>query len=324
MQPILSVQALHSQLKLGQSAYTVVDKVSFDLYPGKTLACVGESGCGKSLMALSLLRILPTPPALPPKGRVLYKGKNLLTVSEKEMRRIRGRSIAMIFQDPMSALNPVYTIGNQLEEVLSIHLGLKGEEAEERIIAALQEVGIPSAGDRLGEYPHQLSGGIKQRVMIAMALLCEPDVLIADEPTTALDVTVQAQVLDVMQHLQEKKQMALLLITHDMGVVAEMADEVMVMYAAQVVEKGPVEAVFDQAAHPYTEGLFSSIPDIKKGEVQPIQGHVPSIKNFPSGCRFHPRCTLAQEQCMGGEIPTLGSSCKGHTYRCVLEERGQP
>ncbi len=321
MEPILQVKGLKTKLKLGQKAYSVVDQVDFNLYPGKTLACVGESGCGKSLMALSLMRILPTPPALHPEGEILYKGKNLLSASEKEMRKIRGKAMAMIFQDPMSALNPVYTVGNQLEEVLSIHLQIYGEEARDRIISALKEVGVPDPEKKLSEYPHQLSGGLKQRVMIAMALLCEPDILIADEPTTALDVTVQAQVLDVMRRLQKKNNMALLIITHDMGVVAEIADEVIVMYAAQVIEKGPVESIFDHKVHPYTQGLFASIPRYDSDKIKPIKGTVPSLRNFPSGCRFQPRCPKSQEGC-DEQIALREAEQAGHSARCILHCQG--
>lgn len=299
----------------------VVNNVSFSLSSGKTLALVGESGSGKSMTALSLLRILPQPPMLHPEGEVLFHGKNLLTMSEREMRSIRGKSIAMIFQDPMSALNPVYTVGDQLEEVVRLHLGLYGEEAEARILRSLEEVGIPSAEQRLGEYPHQLSGGMKQRVMIAMALLCEPEVLIADEPTTALDVTIQAQVLDLIRNLQRKKQMSVLLITHDMGVVAEMADEVMVMYATQVVEKGDVYRLFDHMAHPYTQGLFHSRPhqQDRGKKLQAIEGSIPSLQNLPKGCPFHNRCSHVMDCCREGKVPWIDfAEEKGHGTRCWL------
>ena len=294
-----------SRLKIGHDVWTIVDRLSFSLYSGKTLAMVGESGCGKSMTALSLLRILPRPPALPTTGEVIYCGRNLLEASEKEMRAIRGAKIAMIFQDPMSALNPVYTIGNQLVETAGLHLGLYGQAAWDRARASLEEVGIPAAEERLSAYPHQLSGGLKQRVMIAMALICEPDILIADEPTTALDVTIQAQVLELIRSLQRKKGMALLLITHDMGVVAEMADEVIVMYLSQAIERAPIEALFNQPAHPYTVGLFSSRPSLenRRGKLQPIIGQVPSFRHIPKGCRFHPRCPYAMQKCYRGTVP---------------------
>lgn len=317
--PILSVRNLTTKLHIDKQICKVVDDLSFDLHLGKTLALVGESGCGKSMTALSIMRILPTPPALHSEGEILYKGQNLLNLSERHMRQIRGAKIAMIFQDPTSALNPVYTIGYQLVEVAELHLGLYGEEAIQRGINALKEVGISAAAERMNDYPHQLSGGMKQRVMIAMALMCEPDVLIADEPTTALDVTIQAQVLDLIRSLQEKKGMAVLLITHDMGVVAEMANDVIVMYAAQGIERGSVYEIFDHRAHPYTVGLFKSRPTLhaKRGTLQAIKGAVPSVTHFPTGCRFHPRCPCVMTKCKHGQVPefALGES---HAAKCWL------
>jgi len=319
--PILSVKNLKTRLQIGKEVWTVVNNVSFDLYRGKTLAIVGESGSGKSMTALSIMRILPQPPALPTEGEVIYKGRNLLVQSEREMRKVRGSKIAMIFQDPMSSLNPVFTIGNQLVEVAELHLNLYGDAAIAKAEEVLLRVGIPEAAKRLNDYPHQLSGGLKQRVMIAMALMCEPDILIADEPTTALDVTIQAQVLQLIRELQEKNGMALLLITHDMGVVAEMADDVIVMYAAQGVEKGSVEEIFDHRAHPYTIGLFQSRPTLeqRRGRLQPIPGQVPSFNHLPSGCRFHPRCPSMMEKCRHGTIPDfIIDDCPTHTAKCVL------
>lgn len=319
--PILSVRKLTTRLSIGGVGQTVVDELSFDLYPGRTLALVGESGCGKSMTALSLLRILPEPPALPPEGEVLYKGQNLLEISERAMRSIRGAKIAMIFQDPMSALNPVYTIGYQLAEVAELHLGLYGEEAEARCVQALEEVHIVNAAERLDDYPYQLSGGMKQRVMIAMALMCQPDVLIADEPTTALDVTVQKQVLSLIAELQKKRGMAVLLITHDMGVVAEVADDVIVMYATQAVERGDVYTIFDKKAHPYTQGLFNSLPTVADREGKPlecIQGLVPAIGQMPSGCHFHPRCPHAMSKCRRGDVPIFDLQSEDHKSRCWL------
>ena len=317
---ILRVQDLTTRLKVGQDIWTVVDHLGFSLYPGQTLALVGESGCGKSMTALSLLRILPQPPALPSTGQVIYQGRNLLTVSEREMRHIRGAKIAMIFQDPMSALNPVYTIGNQLIEVAELHLGLYGEQAWLRAREVLEAVGIPEASERLNAYPHQLSGGLKQRVMIAMALMCEPDVLIADEPTTALDVTIQAQVLELIRSLQRKNGMALLLITHDMGVVAEMADEVIVMYVAQGIEHAFVGNLFDHPAHPYTIGLFQSRPSLenRRGKLHPIAGQVPSFRHIPSGCRFHPRCPYVMPKCCRGPVPDFVIEHPSHIAKCWL------
>jgi oligopeptide/dipeptide ABC transporter ATP-binding protein len=309
---------------MGDKAYPVVENVSFNLYSGKTLAVVGETGCGKSLTALSIMRILPSPPALPSTGEVIYRGKNLLTLSEREMRKIRGSKIAMIFQNPGSALNPVYTIGDQLLEVVQLHLNLGEEEAYERIIKVLKEAGIASPHDRLNDYPHQLSGGMKQRIMIAMALICEPDILIADEPTTALDVTIQAQVLDLIKELQVRKGMAVLIITHDMGVVADIADDVIVMYASQGVEKGPVVEIFDQMAHPYTQGLFNSrtAHQSHNERLLSIKGSVPHLKNYPSGCRFHPRCPYVMEKCKQGVVPNFEIN-PDHTALCWLYDQSE-
>lgn len=322
---VLSVRDLTTRLKIGKDIWTVVDRLSFSLYRGQTLALVGESGCGKSMTALSLMRILPNPPILPPSGEVLYKGRNLLSLKEKEMRSIRGAKIAMIFQDPMSALNPVYTIGNQLIEVAELHLGLFGEEARSRAREALESVGISSAEERLNAYPHQLSGGLKQRVMIAMALMCEPDILIADEPTTALDVTIQAQVLELIRSLQRKNGMALLLITHDMGVVSEMADDVIVMYLAQGIEKASAPNLFDHPSHPYTIGLFHSRPSFEnpKGKLHPIPGQVPTFRHIPSGCRFHPRCPYSMKKCIQGAVPDFEIQNSNHSAKCWLYDGTQ-
>lgn len=324
--PVLRVRDLTTRIQVGNDIWTIVDHIGFDLFSGKTLALVGESGCGKSMTALSLLRMLPTPPALKTQGEVIYKNKNLLDVSEKEMRSIRGSKIAMIFQDPMSSLNPVYTVGDQLAEVAECHLGLSQEEAYFRAEEALKAVGISEAAARLSAYPHQLSGGLKQRVMIAMALLCEPDILIADEPTTALDVTIQAQVLNLIKDLQAKKGLAVLLITHDMGVVAEMADEVMVMYTAQGIEKGHVQQIFDYPAHPYTVGLFQSLPSLQnpKGPLKPIKGQVPTFRHVPSGCRFHPRCPFVMDKCLKGPVPDFEiQGHASHIAKCWLHDGSQ-
>lgn len=322
-QAILSVRNLTAKLQIGNDIWTIVDQINFDLFPGETLAIVGESGCGKSMTALSLMRMLPSPPCLPPKGEVMYQGKNLLNLSEKDMRSIRGSKIAMIFQDPMSSLNPVYTIGNQLIEVAEVHLNLAGEEAFAHAEQALQAVGITAAAEKMMAYPHQLSGGLKQRVMIAMALMCEPDILIADEPTTALDVTIQAQVLDLIKSLQQKKDLAVLLITHDMGVVAEMADDVMVMYTAQDIENGKVQQIFDSPSHPYTVGLFHSLPSLHllKTPLKPIKGQVPHFRHIPSGCRFHPRCPFAMEKCLKGKVPDFPiQDSPTHRAKCWLHD----
>ena len=323
LNPILTVIDLNTRLQFGNDTWTVVDHINFNLYPGKTLALVGESGCGKSITALSLMRILPKPPALLPTGKVIYKDRNLLELNEKEMRKIRGSKIAMIFQDPISSLNPVFTIGNQMIEVAELHLNLYGKEALDHAAKALDEVGIASPIERLKDYPHQLSGGMKQRVMIAMALMCEPDILIADEPTTALDTTIQAQVLKLMRGLQEKMGMAILLITHDMGVVAEMADEVIVMYTAQGIEHGSVHDIFEHPAHPYTVGLFNSRPALqtRKKKLAAIPGTVPSFKHIPTGCRFHPRCPFVMEKCRKGLVPDFViDQCPAHIAKCWLHD----
>jgi oligopeptide/dipeptide ABC transporter ATP-binding protein len=320
---ILSVRDLTTRLQFGNDIWTVVDHLNFDLYQGKTLALVGESGCGKSITALSIMGILPKPPVLCSAGKILYRDRNLLELTEREMRKIRGAKIAMVFQDPISSLNPVYTIGNQLVEVAELHLNLSGDEASERAAKALKEVGMISPYELLKAYPHQLSGGMKQRVMIAMALMCEPDILIADEPTTALDTTIQAQVLKLMRDLQEKMGMAILLITHDMGVVAEMADEVIVMYMAQGIEHGPVHNIFEQCAHPYTKGLFDSRPVLqtRNKKLPSIPGNVPSFKHIPSGCRFHPRCPFVMEKCRKGDVPEFViDQNPNHLAKCWLND----
>ncbi len=321
--PILEVRELSSYLKQKNEKVLVVDNVSFHLMPGKTLALVGESGCGKSMTALSLMRILPPLISFPSEGEVLYRGVNLLTLSENEMRKFRGKAIAMIFQDPMSALNPVYTIGNQLTEPAIFHLGLDEEDAFELAIRTLMEVGIPNPKERMDDYPHQISGGMKQRVMIAMALICKPDILIADEPTTALDVTIQAQVIELMKMLQEKHRMAILLITHDMGVVAEMADEVAVMYSSQIVERAKTLELFDHMAHPYTKGLFLARPSGKerKERLYSIEGSVPEIGKYPLGCRFHPRCPYVLAKCKEKDAIFFTDESKDHSVRCWLFEK---
>lgn len=319
--PVLRVNDLTTELLIKGRPIPVVEELSFQLERGRTLALVGESGCGKSMVALSLMRLLPHPPALPSRGEVLYRGRNLLTLSEKEMRGVRGSRLAMIFQDPASALNPVYTIGAQLEEVVQLHLAIYGDESRALAIRALKEVGIADPERRLEDYPHQLSGGMRQRVMIAMALICQPDILIADEPTTALDVTIQAQVLDLLRTLQKSHGMAILLITHDMGVVAEIADDVIVMYASEGVEKGSVLDIFDHCSHPYTQALFAARPMLKNSNqgLQPIKGMVPPLGSYPEGCRFHPRCPYVMECCKRGVVPVFDADgTDQHTARCWL------
>lgn len=319
-EPILSVSDLRVRLKQDPFSYEIVRGVSYDLHAGRTLALVGESGCGKSLSALSLLKIQPTPPFLPPEGNVIYRSQNLLKWSEKELQKIRGGKIAMIFQDPNNALNAVYTIGNQLMEVGLLHLGMDEDQAFARATEVLTSVGIPQAELRMSDYPHQLSGGMKQRVMIAMALIAEPDILIADEPTTALDVTIQAQVLDLLREIQERTKMAILLITHDMGVVAELAHDVAVMYAGSIIEQASVQSIFDRPLHPYTQGLFKAFKrEGEKGNLSTIKGNVPSSEFIPAGCPFHPRCPFAFNKCYHGRVPDFKVGEKQST-KCWLYE----
>ncbi len=319
--PVLSVLNLKVRLRTESGIYEIVRGISFDLFAGKALALVGESGCGKSLSALSLLRIQPTPPFLPPEGQVIYNQENLLELPEKQLRKFRGGRIAMVFQDPNNALNAVYTIGVQLMEVGMLHLGMDEEQAYAKAVESLMAVGIPRAEERMDDYPHQLSGGMKQRVMIAMALIAEPDILIADEPTTALDVTIQAQVLDLLRSIQKKTNMAILLITHDMGVVAELADDVAVMYAGSIVEKGTAKQIFHKPSHPYTQGLFQAFKrEGERGFLSTIKGSVPSAGHIPSGCAFHPRCPYAFEKCYEGQVPNFSIE-PDHLARCWLYER---
>lgn len=320
IEPVLSVLDLKVRLKMESGSFEIVRGISFDLFAGKTLALVGESGCGKSISALSLLKIQPTPPFLPPEGQVLYQSQNLLSLSERQLRKIRGGRIAMVFQDPNNALNAVYTIGMQLIEVGMLHLGMDEEQSFAKAVEVLTAVGIPQAEERMYDYPHQLSGGMKQRVMIAMALIAEPDVLIADEPTTALDVTIQAQVLDLLRSVQKKTNMAILLITHDMGVVAELADDVAVMYAGSIVEKAAALKIFHKPSHPYTQGLFKAFKrEGERGFLSTIKGSVPSAGHIPSGCAFHPRCPHAFEKCYHGQVPDFSIE-PDHLARCWLYE----
>jgi oligopeptide/dipeptide ABC transporter ATP-binding protein len=274
-----------------------VRDVSFSIYPGQTVALVGESGCGKSVTAMSVLRLIPSPPGKVLGGSVTFQGRDLLTLSEREMRGVRGGQIAMIFQEPMTSLNPVYTIGDQIVEAVTLHQKVNARQAYDVAEQALREVGIADARRRLGEYPHQMSGGMRQRVMIAMALSCRPQLLIADEPTTALDVTIQAQILELLRKIQRERGMSILLITHDLGVVAENADVVNVMYASRVVETATVEDLFDKPQHPYTEGLFRSVPKLgeKVERLETIPGAVPNPARFPTGCKFHTRCPRTRQ-----------------------------
>jgi oligopeptide/dipeptide ABC transporter ATP-binding protein len=299
-----------------------VDRVSFALSAGQTLALVGESGSGKSITALSVMRLVP-PPGRIVGGEVIFQGRNLLNLPPKQMRDVRGRQIAMIFQDPMTSLNPVYTVGEQIAEALRLHEGLPKKAAFQKAVEMLDRVRIPDPQRRAVDYPHQLSGGMRQRVMIAMALSCSPRVLIADEPTTALDVTIQAEILGLLARLKEEFRLAMLLITHDLGVVAEVADSVAVMYAGQVVEEAPVREIFDRPRHPYAEGLLRSLPRLSTDEsrrrLPTIEGVVPGLIDIPPGCRFADRCRYRKQECTAGEIPVLQPS-PGHYSRCVIAE----
>jgi oligopeptide/dipeptide ABC transporter ATP-binding protein len=296
-QPLLELRDLNIAFNTDRGQIRPVRDVSYTIYPGQTLAVVGESGCGKSVTALSILRLIPMPPGQVLSGQVLFEGRDLLSLSEKEMRSVRGRDIAMIFQEPMTSLNPVYTIGDQIAEAVMLHQKVRAREAYEIAEQAMRDVGISDPGRRLHEYPHQMSGGMRQRVMIAMALSCKPKLLIADEPTTALDVTIQAQILELLRKIQQQTGMAMLLITHDLGVVAENADVVAVMYASRVVEYATVEEIFDRPMHPYTEGLLKSVPKLgaHSERLVSIPGAVPNPARFPSGCKFHPRCPRTRE-----------------------------
>ena len=320
---ILSIEGLQTYFHTDEGIARAVDGVTYSIKPGETLGVVGESGSGKSVTALSILQLLPMPPGKFEGGRILFRGENLLEASEDRMREIRGNDIAMIFQEPMTALNPVFTVGNQIGETVMLHQGLDADAARARSIEMLTRVGIPAPEKRVDEYPHQLSGGMRQRVMIAMAMACDPALLIADEPTTALDVTIQAQILDLIKELQDEDGMSVLLITHDLGVVAETAHHVAVMYAGRVVEYASAEELFERPRHPYTIGLLRSLPDLAtSGErLVTIPGIVPSATRFPSGCRFRTRCSLASEICTE-EAPPLDplknpdGSLSEHTVAC--------
>ncbi len=314
---VLEVRNLQTHFVTDDGTLKAVDGVSFAVGPGETLGIVGESGCGKSVTSLSILRLIPSPPGRIVGGEILFKGTNLLKLSDPEMRKIRGNDISMIFQEPMTSLNPVYTCGDQIMEAVMLHQKVGRAEARTRAIEMLRLVGIPSPEQRVDEYPHQLSGGMRQRVMIAMALSCQPEVLIADEPTTALDVTIQAQILELLNRLQREMGMAILLITHDLGVVAETCDRVAVMYAGHVVEYAGVDDIFARPRMPYTVGLLGSIPKLgeEKERLRVIPGNVPNPSEFPAGCKFHPRCPVAIDRCKV-ENPPLVPIRPGHDVRC--------
>jgi len=315
---LLEIKDLQTHFFTERGIARAVDGVGFALDEGETLCLVGESGCGKSLTALSMLRLVP-PPGRIVGGSIRFDGRDLLALSPEEMRQVRGNQISMIFQEPMTSLNPVFTVGNQIAEAIRIHNKVTNQEARDRAVDLLARVHIPGPERRVDDYPHQLSGGMLQRVMIAMALACNPRLLIADEPTTALDVTVQAQILELLAQLQEEFHMALLLITHNLGIVAAVADQVAVMYAGRIVEQAPVEALFDHPSHPYTLGLLNALPSrARRGrELAVIPGTVPSPLDFPSGCKFHPRCPFVADRCRA-EAPGLDPVAGDHRAACFF------
>jgi oligopeptide/dipeptide ABC transporter ATP-binding protein len=319
---LLSIKNLRTRFHIYEGIVTAVDGINLEVYRGETLGVVGESGCGKSVTALSILRLLASPPA-EIQGEILFDGKNLLNMSLDEIRKIRGNSISMIFQEPMTSLNPVLTIGEQISEAIKLHQGLTHQEAWSKAVEMLRMVQIPSPEMRAREYPHKLSGGMRQRAMIAMALSCHPRLLLADEPTTALDVTIQAQIVELMERLKEEIRTSIVLITHNLGLIAEMAKRVVVMYMGKVVEEAPVEDLFLEPFHPYTHGLLESIPwigrKIKTGrkQLQEIPGMVPSLLEIPEGCRFHPRCSRVMDICRKEE-PILIRPKEGRQVLCWL------
>ena len=312
----LSVRDLVVEYTSDGEHIQAVNGVSFDLEKGKTLGLVGETGAGKTTIAKSILRILPDRSAKIKGGQINFNGQDLLSINEKEMREIRGNQIAMIFQDPMTALNPVMRLGNQIAEVIKIHNDISDSESVKRAKEMLELVGIPE--DRFSEYPHQFSGGMKQRVVIAIALACNPALLLADEPTTALDVTIQAQVLEMIEELKKKFQTSMIMITHDLGVIAQTCDDVAIVYAGEIVEHGTKEQIFDHPTHPYTIGLFGSLPNMNVDEewLHPIEGLPPDPSNLPEGCSFNPRCKYATDKCHSGDIP-MATTSDGHQCRCV-------
>ncbi|MCY3771168.1 MAG: ABC transporter ATP-binding protein [Gemmatimonadetes bacterium] len=325
MDPLLKVENLSTHFFTRGGAVRAVDDVSFDVAEGETVGIVGESGCGKSATVLSVMRLIPSPPGRIVNGNILFRpgadepAVDLRTISEREMQEIRGNIVSMVFQDPMTSLNPVLTIGWQLREPLQLHLGLDKKEATDRSIELLQMVNIPSPEQRLNDYPHQFSGGMRQRVMIAMAIACNPKLLIADEPTTALDVTIQAQILELMMKLQEELNMSVVIITHDLGVVGEVCDRVIVMYAGRIIESGPVDTLLDDPKHPYTHGLLQSVPKLGptvKERMEPIDGVPPNLIQLPPGCRFAPRCPSRFDRC--ADDPELKGVASEHDCACWL------
>jgi oligopeptide/dipeptide ABC transporter ATP-binding protein len=315
---LLEIQHLSTVFPTDSGLARAVDDVSLSIEKGKVLGIVGESGCGKSITSLSILRLIP-PPGRIAGGKIFFKEQNLLDLKESEMQRIRGNRIALIPQDPMTSLNPVYTVGEQIIEAIELHHKVNRSDSRKRAIESLEKVRIPEARSRIDDYPHQFSGGMRQRVMIAMALACQPELLIADEPTTALDVTVQAQILDLMRGIQKEQGTSIILITHDLGVVAEMCDDVAVMYAGSVVEYANVRELFKNPKHPYTVGLLNSIPRGDSGRLIPIEGQPPSLVNLPQGCRFADRCPMVEPRSKEA-VPPLEEKNKDHFVRCVVVE----
>ncbi|SDC03397.1 ABC transporter ATP-binding protein [Geotoga petraea] len=320
-EPLLKIENLKTYFRTEDGIVKAVNGMDFELYPGETLAIVGESGSGKSVTSLSLMHLLDENGFIP-EGKIIYKGQDITKLSQNKMRKVRGNEISMIFQEPMTALNPVYTIGEQIMEMIKLHLKMNEKEARARAVDLLQKVGIPEPAKRIEQYPHELSGGMRQRAMIAMALSCDPSVLIADEPTTALDVTIQAQILELMNKLQDDYGMAIIFITHDLGVVAEMSDRAIVMYGGEIFEKGDIVDIFKKPRNPYTWGLMNSIPriDVEKEKLWAIPGSVPSAMNFPKGCKFANRCFLATEKCENDE-PELKEVGKNHLSRCFYVDK---
>jgi peptide/nickel transport system ATP-binding protein len=323
-QPLLRVENLVTEFATDSGLLRAVDDVSFEIPAGGTVGIVGESGCGKSVTSLSILRLIQKPGRVA-SGRILFDGTDLLGLSDAQMRAVRGQRIAMVFQEPMSSLNPVYTVGDQIAESIILHQKKSRREALARAVELLALVGIPSPGERVSAYPHQLSGGMRQRVMIAMALACDPQLLIADEPTTALDVTIQAQILELLGELRARRGMAVMLITHDLGLVAEFAEHVVVMYAGRVVESAPVKELFRAPGHPYTRGLLRSVPsyadNARKTRLPTIPGVVPDLRKLPQGCRFRERCDVAIARC-AQEEPALETRADGRQVRCFVQASG--
>jgi peptide/nickel transport system ATP-binding protein/oligopeptide transport system ATP-binding protein len=318
---LLEIENLQTHLMLSEGTARVVDGVSLSIKKGETLALVGESGCGKTMTAYSILRLVPSPPGRIVGGKIFFEGDDILAIPERKMREVRGNKISMVFQEPLTSLNPVFRVGSQIAEVLQVHRNMKKKQAMQHAVKLLKDVGIPSPEQRIRDYPHQMSGGMRQRVMIAMALACEPKLVIADEPTTALDVTVQAQIMELLHQLKEKRDMALLLITHDLGVVAETAENVAVMYAGRIIEYTDVKTIFKNPLNPYTIGLLESLPRFGIERLKPIKGMIPPVVDLPEGCRFSTRCEHVFDKCLEAEpdLVNVNSDTGGkHLVRCWL------